>query len=522
MANSITTWCRDVSRLANTGDLLTQAGTLLMKKSPRATLWTAGISSSGFLSNFIGLDGFTAVQAVAAPLIVGGGMLSLGACLKFIPSTLSRQLEDIAQANDLNLMEDYRKSQVVHHLNLLWDRVFAHEARLRCTPEAQQEESTQILAFQQQLANSLDAWDPALLRHLGAVTDQDKADLIQALITERPLSESLEKSREGFLISSLYAMRHAMPQSTQAHTIGFRLDLYEDYCDGACFDRSDRMLFQQFKGHTCLAAAKKHAGLTGLRVWRTVLPTMSQKMWFLLITRKVSAGVGRAVRSLNKAFDTDRFNAQAVLWPGEEDAAWLKDLPEAAQQIRTSRREILHGALGDTYENAEKVLDRMLLPGVKQAQDLRIHYDYEYCDQTLQVVTSETAQPTFDDAGTDLETMAYPNSVLEKKRAFLTHSVASMSRFMAYLETSRQGMMPDDSEALRAVKIMFHTNHGNIHKLLKTSDLEESRTHIDALIKEAAGDKTQYTRRLVSVRMHHQLTRLRNEEYRTLVKALAY
>ncbi|MCP4450230.1 MAG: hypothetical protein GY809_02130, partial [Planctomycetes bacterium] len=46
MANSITTWCRDVSRLTSTGDVLSQAGTYLMKLSPRATLWTAGISSS--------------------------------------------------------------------------------------------------------------------------------------------------------------------------------------------------------------------------------------------------------------------------------------------------------------------------------------------------------------------------------------------------------------------------------------------------------------------------------------------
>ncbi|NQV34021.1 MAG: hypothetical protein HQ515_15110, partial [Phycisphaeraceae bacterium] len=175
-----------------------------MKLSPRATLWTAGISSSGFLSKIV-----TGTQALAAPLIVGGGMLTLGACLKFIPSKLWRQLEDIAQANDLNLMEDYRKSQVINHLNLLWHKVFAYESRLQYTEKSQQEESTHILAFQQRIARSLDEWDPEILRHLGAVTDQDKSDLVQALLTERPLSDSLEKSREGFLISSLYALRHA-------------------------------------------------------------------------------------------------------------------------------------------------------------------------------------------------------------------------------------------------------------------------------------------------------------------------
>ena len=522
MVNRMTTWCRDVSRLASTGDLLTQAGTYLMKRSPRATLWTAGISSSGFLSNFIGLNGFTAMQAVAAPLIVGGAMLSLGACLRFIPSRLSQQLEDIAQANDLNLMEDYRKSQVVTHLHLLWDRVFGYEASLQYTPESQEEESKQILAFQERIAKHLGEWDPDLLLHLGAVTDQDRADLVQALITERPLSNNLEKSRQGFLISSLYGLRHAMPQSTQAHAIGFRLDLYEDYCDGACFDRSDNMLFQQFKGHTCLTAIKKQVRVTGLRACRYLLPAVSQHIWFTLITRKVSAGVGKAVRTLNKAYNTNRFNAQAILWPGEETTAWLRDLPEAREQILTLRRQILHSALGDTQENAQQVLDRMLLPGIKQALDLRMRFDYEYCDQSLPVIVSDAKHASVDHAMADLEALACTGRPLSRKNAFLEESVSSMAQFMAHLKASHCQYVLDDAEALRAVKIMFHTNHGNIHKLLKTCRLEESNRQIQSLIKEAADKKGLYTSRLVCVRMHHVLTQLQHQEYKTLVKALAY
>ncbi len=462
------------------------------------------------------------MQTLAAPLIVGGGMLTLGACLKFIPSKLWRQLEDIAQANDLNLMEDYRKSQVLRHLNLLWDRVFSYEASLQYTPASQQEESSKILAFQERIAKSLDAWDPSLLRHLGAVTAQDRADLVQALITERPLSDSLEKSREGFLISSLYALRHAMPQSTQAQTIGFRLDLYEDYCDGACFDKSDRMLSQQFKGHSCLTASKKQAGSTGLKAWRYLLPAASQHIWFTLITRKVSAGAGKAVRTLNKTYNTDRFNAQAVLWPGEESAAWLEKLPEATQTILTLRREILHSALGDTLENAQKVLDRMLLLPIKQAQALRMRFDYEYCDKSLRIGTSDTKQPMIDHAKADLEAMAYAGRALSREQAFLEQSISSMTQFMAYLANPSYQSVLDNPEALRAVKIMFHTNHGNIQKLLRTPDREESKMHIQSLIREAADNKALYTCRLVCVRMHHVLTQLQDQEYRTLVKALAY
>ncbi len=522
MENSITTLCRDVSRLTSAGDLLSQAGTYLMRKSPRATLWTAGISSSGFLSNFIGLNGFTAMQAVAAPLIVGSGMLSLGACLKFIPSKLWRQLEDIAQANDLNLMEDYRKSLCVSHLNLLWDKVFSYEARLHYTPQAQQEEHSGILEFKDRISHNLNQWSPDILTHLGAISGQDKADLVLALVTERPLSCNLEKSREGFLISSLYAMRHAMAQSTQTHTIGFRLNLYEDYCDGACFDKSDDMLFQQFKGHTCLTDIKKQAHFSGLKAILYTPSSIGHRLWFTLVTRKVSAGVGRAVRSLNQTYETDRFNAQVLLWPGEEHAEWLKSMPNAKQEILTLRRQILQSALGSTYENAEHVLNRMLLPGLKQAMDLRMLFDYEYCDQSLDCIARDTQQTITDHALADLKAIGCQGHALEKKQAFLTQAVSSMASFMTYLKSSAYASVLEDAETLRAVKIMFHSNQDQIHKLFKTPETEEARQRLPQLIRHATDHKTQTTCRLMAIRMHCQLAQLQIQEYKTLVKTLGY
>ncbi len=496
-----------------------------MKLSPRATLWTAGISSSAFLAksfSSVSTGGFTAMQTLAAPLIVGGGMFTLGACLKFIPSRLWRRLEGIAQANDLNLMEDYRKSQVLSHLHLLWEKVFAYEARLRYTPQARQEEHDEILAFEQRMSASLDQWDPDILRHLGANTDRDRVDLVYALMTERPLSSSLEKSREGFLISSLYALRHAMAQSTQAHAIGFRLDLYEDFCDGACFDKSDDMLSQQFKGHTRLTAAKKRAGLSGWRAFRGAPSTISRRIWFTLVTRKVSAGVGRAVRVLNQTYKTNRFNAQVLLWPGEENAEWLKSMPDVKDRITALRRQILHSALGDTYDSAKRMLDRMWGPGLQQAQHLRMRFDYEYCDKSLDTQSPDARSPVADHAMADLKTMSYNEQGLSRNKTYLERSTASMSQFMAYLRNGSQPSVLDDAEALRAVKIMFHTNHGNIQKRFETRNTEDSERVIQTLISDAAKDKTQYTCWLIAIRMHHRLAQLQYQEYTNLVKTLAY
>ena len=43
-------------------------------------------------------------------------MLSLGAVLRYLPRVLTGRLKTLAEANDLNLMEDYRKSQTDQHL----------------------------------------------------------------------------------------------------------------------------------------------------------------------------------------------------------------------------------------------------------------------------------------------------------------------------------------------------------------------------------------------------------------------
>jgi hypothetical protein len=80
---------KDLLRLAHADDLLSRLGSLIMRTSPKATIWTAGIMSSGYLSNRLGLPGFTGLEALLAPAVVGSGMLSLGLAIRFVPAVLS-------------------------------------------------------------------------------------------------------------------------------------------------------------------------------------------------------------------------------------------------------------------------------------------------------------------------------------------------------------------------------------------------------------------------------------------------
>ncbi len=513
--------CRDVLRLARLDDLLSRAGAMMMRASPKATLWTAGIAVSGRLATYLGLPGFTRIEALLAPIVVGGGLLAIGAAMRYVPKVLSGRLTTVAEANDLNLMEDYRKAQALDHLNLLWDRVFRYESALRYSPFEQQAERDAISAVRQRVEEAIRVWDDSLRESLGIRADRDVDDMVTAIMSERPLSNNLEKSREGFLVSALYALRHALPQSDEAHSIGFRLNLYEDFCDGAYFDSSDTKLYEQYAGNVSLTAIKRHVRFGRLNTLRQLPRLTLSKLWFFLVTRKVAVEAGRAIQILNCKYDTDAFSSQVLLWPGEEDAEWLAAFPDARANILTLRKAILTAALGRDYENATWVLERIFLPCFEFATELRVRYDPEYCDGSLSLVGADTRETMVDNLVADLEAHGYPEREIARSRIYIDRIRKQQTAFGEYLATRHRALL-SDGPALRAVKIAFHINKNGLKEVFEATDTSERDAQIDREIERAISEKATYSERLVALRLHHQLTLLQLDGYKTLVKRLAY
>jgi hypothetical protein len=513
---------KDFWRLVSPQDLLSRAGTMMMRKSPKATIWTAGITSSGYLSGFLGLPGFSALQAIVAPFVVGGGMLGIGAGMKYIPRTLSKRLTVIAEANDLNLMEDYKKSQVMQHLNVLWDKVFWYESDMRYSAQQRAEERDQITADRKHLTDRIWELQSDVLERLGGRSDKDIEDIVMAIMTARPLTNGVERSREGFVISSLYALRHALPQSSQAKQIGFRLNLYEDVCDGGYFDESDVKLFEQYIGNTTLADIKSEVGFGKAEAVRQIARKMSWRFWFYLATRKVATGVGRAVKSLNDRYGTDQFNSQVLLWPGEEDAAWMQEFPGAREDVLRLRALVVKGALGDDYDNAVAVLERTLLPCFEFATRLRARYDPEYCDGSLDYVCEDTGADVKNNVVSDLEAYGYSPRDIHRAQAYATNAKNEISLFLDYLKTGGRGDLFDDKLALRAVKVAFHVDKNGLKKLFQESGPAASRAEINVEIDKVIAQKQLYSTRLTCLRLHHQLTMLQIAGYKDLARKLAY
>jgi len=513
---------KDFWRLANAQDLLSRAGTLMMRKSPRATIWTAGITSSGYLSSYLGLPGFTGLQAIVAPFVVGGGLLGVGASIKYIPRTLSGRLRMIAEANDLNLMEDYRKSQVTEHLNVLWDKVFRYESDIRYSRDEAEAERNRIIADKEYIKAGISGWDKGVLDRLGAKNDEDIDSIVTAIMTARPLSDNMEKSREGYLISSLYALKHALPQSSQAKEVGFRLNLYEDARDGAYFDESDIKLFEQYMGNMTLTDIKAEVGLGRMASIRQLPKKLSWSFWFNLVIRRIAAGTGRAVKHLNENYSTNLFNSQVLLWPGEEDAQWLADYPGAREQVLKLRKSIIRGTLGDNYENAAMVLDRMLLPCFEFATDLRMRYDHEYCDGSLDYQSEDKKSTIKNNCLSDLETYGYSQKDIARAQQYAKNAADALSSFMDYLDATGHRRLFEDKLALRAVKTAFHINKNQLRRMFQDKNSAAHRAEIDHEIEKAAAQKELYCDRLIGLRLHHQLTILQIHGYKDLAKRLAY
>lgn len=80
----------------------------------------------------------------------------------------------------------------------------------------------------------------------------------------------------------------------------------------------------------------------------------------------------------------------------------------------------------------------------------------------------------------------------------------------------------DDPLLLRAVKILFHTDTDAIRTQFRRDAMQLDQAAVHRLIESALTQLDILNHRLMTVRLHHQLTHIQVQGYRALVKSLAY
>ena len=435
---------RDLLRLVHVRDVFYQMGNLLYRRSLRYTALTALIALAGYGANFLGVTGFTVKQAVTLPLVVGAATLLGGLVLKLVPAVIAARQRIIAQASDLNLMEDYRKAQMDVHLDAFWERIYRHEGI----------------------------------------------------------------ARDDFLARAAEAIAAPLPQTRQRYRYGLDLHLLEDWYDGAFFDRTDRKLVQQYEGSVSLDKARCLTGYSRLASVADFPARLAQKLWFQLSTRAVALHVANTVAQLNAEWDTDDFNAQVLLWPGEEDADWLARYPGARETVLERRARFIERAFGRREARTRQMLDRLFGVNYRLATRLRLRFDAEY-------VLGQLGHTVED----DLDELAWRRR--DGLRRFAAQYTARVRPRLERFADALDAEAPDAPETVRrAALLRFHHEANRPRKRGAAVPESDAAPDVAACLAQAEEASERLAHLLVLVRQHHELARLERLGYLQLIESL--
>lgn len=470
------------TRLIHPRDILYHVGNLMYRRSLRYTALSVGIGLLGWASHLVGIGGLSVRQAITLPLAVGSVALLGGLGLRSFSTLISSRLLTLAQASDLNLMEDYRKSRVDEHLDALWQRVFRHEWPHR---------SPAVVARSREL----------IQRHkLLNWTDEGP---------EPP-------PRRQYLALARFALHHALPLPRQRYTVGIDLGYLEDWRDGAPLDASNTKLAEQFDGSAALQAVRSRLRFSLSRTLGHLQRRIVRRLWFLMTTRALAIQTAEAVAELNELHQTDSFNCQVLLWPGEEDEPWLAEMPGARRQVLDRRRRILRRIFGPTAGDALDLLDRMQAGTLELAAELRIACDGPLCQNQLKT-----------DLLADLADAGLRPSRIERLSRQMQRNAEDLERFTRWIHTHRPDLLTDDGATLwQAARAAFLLDEDRLRTKL-TRCWNQGRdqavpTDIHRWIDRVAQSADRCRHHLLCVRMHYELARLERLESRRLVETLGY
>ncbi len=511
--------------------MTTMAGGWLTRFGVRATIITGAVDFLNYGAYVVGnvLD-----KEWGAPLNeafnfskVGLGILGLGLATKYIPNILSSNLEDVAQAGSINSMEDNRKEGAINHLSHLWKRVFETEARLTYTTTKIEEERKFIKEQIKKLNLKLEeVLDFQLREFLGVPlknNEKNKAinNLINGMIYANPFTDRLEKSFPGFLISSMHALSHPMSRARLEEVIGYKIWQLVDWYDGGPLDKSDTKLREVFKGDSILKEIKKETPYCSLIRLSEIPKTVKQNTLFFYNTRMLAIEAVKAAKKLNYDYRTNKFTAQLLLYPGDENLKFLnnlkpreEDLPPAREGLLNSREILIKRRLGKTFEDANNILDDMILPSFEKATNLRRAYDVEYIDDP----NNRTEFAINYGLVGDLEAVG----CCQKDRRHCEKIIVKPRRELVLFTDYLRGSMPqlfewENAKMLRAMRTAFHINKWGMKE-----DFNRLSYVFGNKVDRVEKAEPAFSERLETLRFHQTLTILETVGYQNLLQELAY
>jgi len=477
-ARPIRTAFRDMHRVWTLDKLASVTSTMMIRYGWR--IGPAVGAAAGYLGfRFGDLDGDEALlrSALIPTASIGGGvLLKLGLLAKNV--VYSKQAS-AAKGNNLDLMEDYRKSKSGDVLEVLWDRVYRHEA------------------FDEHLTSCE--------RDAGNCRDRPNLRYLEEIVA----ACSKEERKVAFMEMADHILSKPYPQAEQREMTGISWGILESWLDAGPYELGDDKLFDDYCGRPSIQTIKNQVGMSVLEQAAEFRKLTWQKTWSGFVREALAGRVGAASKQDNNHFDTDLFNAQTYLWPGGEDAGWVGQFDGARERIISQRVNLFRSVLGDTFETAQRKIGRMQNGVFELLTFLRSRYDVNYLIGNL-------GRGPID----DLREHGYDDKDIVRFDLARLEARGGMDRLNDFLERRGYNLEGEGNRQARAaVEVAFHTDRDDLKKDVLHGRVDRAVQTIDYVAKKRRGT---YARRLVDIRTLHEISMFTIGEYCDLARELAY
>jgi len=522
----------DYRRVIGLGQVLYLVGRRLKRQGVRYTMLAAVIGGGAILTDIAGNQIFgydlkvSKLDAAMLPAVVALLTFGLGHGLISLSNLFSSERILIADANGLNLMEDRKKLDMRDHLQVLWDRVFRYEARLRRADGASgnptgpladgtddPDDDPAKACDRDRIRRMVEAMPPACRKRL-AIRDDDIDAFVEYIEAFRPLGHRLQATPEGFSASAEYALAQPLPQKVERSWIGFDLSLLEDWYDGAYFTANDTKLQEQFAAHQVIRSARELVGIPWRQKLAELLFGHPTPLWHVLTMKKIGTRVGTLIGRMNRTYgsngDADFFTAQDFLWKHPAQDALVERVfgAEALAELQGTRTALFREIFSSCRRTAHEHLFRMFGRDWRQALTLRLAFDVEFAAGLL--------EETPDDDVTAMETLfgsgVYPRPCLDRLRSWATQALSVGDEFLAdYVPEAL-----DCPLTHRTARIAWAVNIAGVRRRALAHPHRAAEIFRATILPCVR----QYTQQLCLVRQHYELTRLQLITYAQMVDEL--
>ena len=508
---------QDYRRVIGVPQLLFLAGKWLKRKGIRYTT-LATVVVGGAIAADVALGSrvdLGRLNMALIPGIIAVLTFGLGNTLIGISNLFSSERLLVADANSMNLMEDRKKADMDAHLETMWDRVFKYESQLH-NGKADDGEAGRIKNNREKLATFVHGWPVEVKQHFG-IDDGAFDEFIGYIAKFRPLSDKMESTKEGFIVSAGFAMTNSLPQKTQRAMTGFDFSLIADWYDGAFFTFNDNKLKKQFAAHKTIRGIRNEIGIPARSRIKEALSGHPEPLWHALTMKKIGMNVGTLMSRMNDQYVGKRkpnyFDAQDFLWKDTKSdnliiEAFEDDGQKVLDDLKKSRKKMIRQIFSDCNCNAHLQVFGMFGRDYINAMDLRLNYDIEFAAGLLD------NNPVGDIH--ELEEVI-PCAVYSLKRAMKKSCIAK--RNIEAADRLLAEYFPElvkDPLKLRAARTAFYLNKHKIQILVT----EAPRKAIEILERHIEGEP-RYSERICLLRVHYELSRLQLFSYVNMIDELA-